>query len=490
MKPVNILSLLQAKCSLNEENFGSFMNHYGIDIRGAEIEDLANLTNVIKGAGGKLGSFEGFYVGYKIPQIGKEFDLLRFGPDSIINIEVKRDCTTEKAKAQLLRNNYYLSFMGRKIFAFTFVSSSGELLFFRGDGQLERVNATDLLEIIATKTTDKEAAPDSLFKPSDYLVSPFNSTGKFLAGEYFLTHQQEEFKDKILNSITSTPGASFTSITGSAGTGKTLLTFDIARHLYAEGGKVLVIHCGLLNEGHYALANHGWVIDSIKNHKSYDLAHFDLVLVDEAQRISQHQLDDLVGRVNTAGRRCIFSYDKMQTLSNWEARNDTAGRIDAIASIVRYKLSERIRTNNEIASFIKMLFNINRTATAQSSENIQINYFSNTEDAKDYLYGLDEAEWEVLRFTPSQYNNEHHKEYFDPRSKTSHQVIGQEFDSVAIAVDRFFAYHDDGNLTYRGVAYYAPDKMLFQNITRARRRLNLVIIENPTILKRCLEILK
>lgn len=466
------------------------MKHYGIEIREAEIEDLVNLASAIKGVGGKLESFNGFYVGYKIPQIGKEFDLLKFGQDSIINIEVKRDCTTEKAKAQLLRNNYYLSFMGKKIFAFTFVSSSGELLFFRGDSQLERVNAADLLEIIATQAIDKEAAPDSLFKPSDYLVSPFNSTGKFLAGEYFLTHQQEEFKDRILSSITSTPGASFTSITGSAGTGKTLLTFDIARHLYAEGGKVLVIHCGLLNEGHYALANQGWVIDSIKNHRLHDLAHFDLVVVDEAQRIFQHQLDDIVGRVNAAGRGCIFSYDKTQTLSNWEARNDTAGRIDAIASITRYKLSEKIRTNKEIASFIKMLFNNRGTATAQSSENIQINYFSNTEDAKDYLNGLDEAEWKVLRFTPSQYNNEHHKEYFDARSKTSHQVIGQEFDSVAIAVDRYFAYDDAGDLVYGGGAYYAPTQMLFQNITRARRRLNLVIIENQTILKRCLEILK
>jgi Uncharacterized conserved protein (DUF2075) len=490
MKPINILSLLQARASLNEENFGSYTKHYGVDIRDAEIDDVENLANAIRSAGSKLRVFEDFYVGYKIPQIGKEFDLLRFGQHSIVNIEVKRDCTVEKVKAQLVRNKYYLSFIGRKIFAFTFVSNSGELFFFLDDGQLQIVNPAYLTEILAQQTLDKEAAPDSLFNPSDYLVSPFNSTDKFLAGKYFLTHQQEESKDKILQSFKLATGATFMSITGSAGTGKTLLTFDIARHLYAKGEKILVIHCGQLNDGHDALAKCGWIISSIKNYKSHGLTNFDLVVVDEAQRIYKPQLDDIVDRVNAAGCGCIFSYDKTQTLSSWEAKNDTAGKIDSIALITRFKLSEKIRTNKEIAGFIKLLFNNKKTVTPQSSENIKINYFSNNDDAKEYLNELTQAEWEVLRFTPSQYKNEHHEKYFDASSKTSHQVIGQEFDSVAIALDSFFAYDDDGDLTYRGGAYYAPTKMLFQNITRARRRLNLVVINNHAILSRCLEILK
>jgi hypothetical protein len=224
MKPINILSLLQARASLNEENFGSYTKHYGIDMRDAEIDDVENLANAIRGAGGKLGVFEDFYMGYKIPQIGKEFDLLRFGQHSIVNIEVKRDCTVEKVQAQLVRNKYYLSFIGRKIFAFTFVSNSSQLFFCRDDGRLQTVNPARLTEILAQQTLDKEAAPDSLFNPADYLVSPFNSTDKFLAGEYFLTHQQEESKDKILKSFKSADRATFISITGSAGTGKTLLT--------------------------------------------------------------------------------------------------------------------------------------------------------------------------------------------------------------------------------------------------------------------------
>jgi anti-anti-sigma regulatory factor len=36
---------------------------------------------------------------------------------------------------------------------------------------------------------------------------------------------------------------------------------------------------------------------------------------------------------------------------------------------------------------------------------------------------------------------------------------------------------------------YMPHKMLFQAITRARKKLKLIIVNNPEILERCMEIL-
>lgn len=489
MKPVNIHSLVQAKTSVKEGVFDTFLNYYGVAIKAAELNDLEKLLATIE-ASEKEADLTEFYVGYKIPQIGKEFDLLRFGKSSIVNIELKSESEAEKIKNQLLRNKYYLSFIGRPVYTFAYVSSSGTLYFLSHDGTLETTDADYLLEIIVKQGTDTEPAPDSLFNPSDYLVSPFNSTEKFLAGEYFLTHQQEEFKRLILNSILATSGARFVGVTGSAGTGKTLLTFDIAKQLHGKGKKVLVIHCGRLNQGHHSLVEQGWQITSIKNYQQYDLSLFDLVVIDEAQRVKQHQLDAIVEGVRTVKCACIFSYDKVQTLSSWEAARDTAGKISAIASITTYKLSEKIRSNKEIANFIKLLFSLKTSVQIQSGHNIKISYFDNTEHAKAYLSRLDQQMWEVLRFTPSQYNKEHHKQYFDSFSKTSHEVIGQEFDGVAIAMDKYFTYDAAGDLTYSGGAYYAPVKMLFQNITRARRRLNLVIIANEEILERCLAILK
>ena len=69
-------------------------------------------------------------------------------------------------------------------------------------------------------------------------------------------------------------------------------------------------------------------------------------------------------------------------------------------------------------------------------------------------------------------------------------MIGQEFDGVAVTIDKYFRYNKDGKLAYVGSSYYYPVKMLFQNITRARKRLDLIIIDNEDLLNRCVDILK
>ncbi|AYC33995.1 ATP-binding protein [Pseudomonas cavernae] len=490
LKRVNIQSLLQAKDSLKEEGFKGFLRHYGIGIKGAEIEDLRSLTKALSDIGCSIGTFDRFYVGYKIPQIGKEFDLLRFGRKCIINIELKNSCSEEKIKKQLIRNKYYLSFIGRKVYAFTFVSESQELHFLRDDDQLEKTKFDHLSELLTNQDIEDTEVPDALFSPSDYLVSPFNSTKKFLAGEYFLTHQQEDVKNQIIDSLKPPKAAKFISIIGSAGTGKTLLTYDIAKHLIESKRKPLIIHCGQLNDGHAELIKNGWAITPIKNYSNHDLANYDLVIIDEAQRIYPSQLDTIIEKARLAKCCCIFSHDKLQTLANWEEKRDVSAKIGSISPITRYKLSEKIRTNKEIAAFIKMLFNNKRSLPISSNGNIEINYFNITEDAKSYLDALDDSKWEILRFTPSQYNKEHHEKYSEASSRTSHQVIGQEFDGVAITIDKFFSYAGNGDLIYKGGAYYDPPKMLFQNITRSRKKLNLVIIDNEELLNRCIAILQ
>ena len=490
LKHVNIQSLLQANDSLEKEGFKGFLRHYGIEIKNEEIKDLRSLAEALSPLGRSIRIFDKFYVGYKIPQIGKEFDLLRFGKKSIINIELKKTCTEERIKKQLIRNRYYLSFIGRKIYAFTFVSDSQELYFLRDDEHLEKAEVDYLAELLADQKIDDTEVVNDLFDPSDYLVSPFNSTVKFLKNEYFLTQQQEDVKHQIIDSLNSPKAAKFISIIGSAGTGKTLLTYDIAKELIGNTRSPLIIHCGQLNSGQAELIKNGWPITPIKNHDHHNLANYDLVIIDEAQRIYPKQLDSIVEKVKLAKCCCIFSYDKLQTLANWEEKSDISTKINSIKPITQYKLSEKIRTNKEIAVFIKMLFNNKRSLPISSNGNIEINYFNSIEDAKSYLEELDEGKWEILRFTPSQYNNEHHEKYSETSNKTSHQVIGQEFDGVAVTLDKFFSYNEEGDLIYKARAYYHPSKMLFQNITRSRKKLNLVIIDNEELLNRCITILQ
>ncbi len=439
--------------------------------------------------GCRITQFDNFYVGYKIPQIGKEFDLLRFGEKCVINIELKSECAEDKILAQLLRNKYYLSFIGREVFSFTFVSKTNTLYSLTEFESLEIVDLGQLLALIADQAIDDLPSPDALFDPSSYLVSPFNSTEKFLAGEYFLTHQQEEARVHILKKLQTSAPAEFVSITGGAGTGKTLLTYDIAKAFIKKGRRLLLIHCGNLNLGHHVLNSKGWDISPVKSLKTIDLTKYEFIVVDEAQRIYENQLVNILDKAIKCNIHCIFSYDRVQTLHASEAKSNIAGKIDAIKNITRFKLSDKIRTNKEIAAFIKMLFNNTKKVPIVSNGNIQINYFQTLEDARQYLDDLDRDEWEILRFTPSQYNNEHHEKYSGLGAKTAHTVIGQEFDAVAIVIDQYFKYDESGDLIYVGGAYYAPTSMLFQNVTRARKRLNLVLIHNEQLLNRCLAIL-
>ncbi|MGM0951341.1 MAG: DNA/RNA helicase domain-containing protein [Pseudomonadota bacterium] len=489
MKSINLLSLSQAHDSLDSDEYKSFREHYEIDIEDDELDDVKILINEMLSVLSFVNIFNDFYVGYKIQHISKEFDLLRFGSNYIVNIEVKNKSTEEKIKKQLTRNRYYLHHINKVIHNYCFVSTSKTLYQLGASGDVEIVTLESLVQMLTGQNLIKLDSPDVLFNPSDYLVSPFNSTTKFLAGQYFLTGQQESIKSKIVKNISGS-SPSFVSLTGGAGTGKTLLTYDIVKSLKPTM-QTIVVHCGQLNEGHQKLINSGWNIVSIRDFRSYDLTSVGLVVVDETQRIRPNQFDNLVLEASSKNTHCIFSYDRQQTLSRSESRTNIEAKIDAIGGAYRYSLSDKIRTNKEIANFIKVLFDNKRNnITVSNCGNIDFDYFTDSSNVKNYISLISGEGWEVLRLTPSQYSNEHHESYSQLFSKNSHRVIGQEFDNVAVVIDQYFSYGADGKLIYNSQTYYDSVKMLFQNITRTRKKLKLIIIGNRQILNRCLSVMR
>lgn len=111
MKQVNLISFIDAHSNLSEELFTKYKEYYSINFeRVGELKCLSDMIDTIKTINQKVEIFDRFFIGFKIPQIGKEFDLLRFDSDSIVNIELKKESTEEKIKEQLEKNKYYLSF--------------------------------------------------------------------------------------------------------------------------------------------------------------------------------------------------------------------------------------------------------------------------------------------------------------------------------------------------------------------------------------------
>ena len=101
------------------------------------------------------------------------------------------------------------------------------------------------------------------FNPSNYLISPFSKTGEFINNEYFLTQRQEELEKCIYKDIDN--GINYIIISGEAGSGKTLLTYHIAKKYINDGKNVGLIHCAKLNPGHSILkSEYHWHIESIK----------------------------------------------------------------------------------------------------------------------------------------------------------------------------------------------------------------------------------
>jgi len=175
------------------------LDYHAIKIKNSELKDLQVLVDNFKLMSKNISLFDKYFIGYTIPQIGKEFDLLRIDKDTIVNIEIKRQSTVDRILAQLQRNTYYLSFLKKDVQCYTFVASENKLYFLSKRNVLLEVNFSQLLRILVSQDVKRIDNIDSYFNPSNYLISPFNSTQEFIKRKYFLTLQQDEIKANILN---------------------------------------------------------------------------------------------------------------------------------------------------------------------------------------------------------------------------------------------------------------------------------------------------
>ena len=98
----------------------------------------------------------------------------------------------------------------------------------------------------------------------------------------FLTNQQAKIKKEIINN----PNCNYFS-KEAAGTGKTLLVYDMAKS-YLKKSKVLIIHCANLNEGQKALNKNGLDIKPIKciyfdydREFNFNFSSYDIIIVDK-----------------------------------------------------------------------------------------------------------------------------------------------------------------------------------------------------------------
>ena len=143
----------------------------------------------------------------------------------------------------------------------------------------------------------------------------------------------------------------FRSIEGSAGTGKTLVTLDLAKKLANNGNNILFIFSGTIKEGHKSLEKQltNVTFKQANDINNLNLSFYDYIIIDEAQRL----YDDQIRIIGTfAGQNpnkiIIIAYDRQQQLSV----KDKGLLLENLCNN-KFSLTNKIRSNQYISYFIK-----------------------------------------------------------------------------------------------------------------------------------------
>ena len=472
-----------------------------ITIRNDEIDLIRSLVEELSRHKITEEGLDKWFYSFSIPQISKEFDLLKIGAnDKVVNIELKsQEVTCDRIKRQLEQNRHYLEHISENIYSFTCVSlPNGIIKVYKLEN--EKLILSTFEEIITIVNSIQDAVQnnlESLFEPKKFLVSPLNTPEIFLKNRYYLTGHQEEIKSKIIGDIKRTVnGTLLWGIRGNPGTGKTLLLYDIAKEL-SDSYRVGMIHSGMLNKGHTYLNSHMDVEIMEAKFVTEDwISKYNVICVDEAQRLHTDSMNLIIDKINSKKlRMCIFSYDPNQALSRKELERDNAKRLSELIGFREEVLSDKIRTNKELRYFIKNMMRLrDKPNKPVNYENIDIVYAGDLNDSDAITRYYRHKGYELITFTPSLYPSpynsggdciNHYKNF-----RNSHQVIGQEFDKVLIVMDSNFKYDSNGELEAKihpNPDYLFP-KLFYQNITRAREKLCIVVVGNIELFEKLLRI--
>ena len=429
-------------------------------------------------------AFEGFVFSFRIPQISSEFDLLKICDGAVVDVELKiEDVGRDRIERQLTRNRYYLAPLERTTYTFTYVAEENALYEMGEDGELVTASMERLAQVLGSLGRPYEGRVEDLFKASNYLVSPLNDTDRFLEGSYFLTNHQAQIKASFRTACREAAGQRpvVFLVYGSAGTGKSLLLYDLAKSLDVAG-QACIIHCGLLSEGHELLEQRQdrFHIISAKGMERIDLAQYGALLVDEAQRLWPSQLQRIVNCAVDHNLPLYLSLGRRQVVAEGGVERDAERIVRALFSQVSvWELSRKIRTNKALADFIRALFGMPGHPKTVATRDVKVSSADGAQGAQDLVEAYRAEGYQFIAYTDPASGEPSLDEVDVDGCPCASEVIGQEFDKVVMVVGARFSARD-------GSLY---QQLLFQGLTRARTKIALVVLDNQELLARLLGIL-
>lgn len=414
-----------------------------------------------------------FFYSFQIPRLGKEFDLIQIKDEHIVNIELKSGAVSdEMIKKQLIQNRYYLSVLTRPIYSYTYISSENRLVRLTNHDHIVEADWESLCDILGRDSRDYQGDIEELFKAEYYLISPLTDPVKFLNKEYFLTSQQRDIRRQILRKIRAEHSGYFL-FTGLPGTGKTLLLYDIAMEL-SDRRKVCMIHCSEAGKKWEILHERLHRIDFLSDSRLLDdgkdiFAEYSAVLVDEAHLLSVEKLRFIL---RCAGDRpVIFSSDSEDMISPYELDRGNLHVIEGLPGIQIFRLTNRIRTNAELSSFIQNIMHIPAGRRLKEYPHIEVVYANDDGEAANLL--------EDYRARGYWYKADGGNSYGGRNAEPSGGV-----DSLVVVMDDHYYYDEEGylrSLEAKDRANVFNVRSLFHYLNQAKEILAIVVKGNPEL---------
>ena len=452
---------------------------YFLRIREWELESMKSLVRRLEAHMDNVYSLRFFY-SYQIPRLGKEFDLLQIKADQIINIELKSGVVSDEAiRKQLMQNRYYLSVLGCTIQSYTYISSQNRLVRLTNHDHIVDADWKDLCRALQKESDDYQGNIDDLFQAELYLISPVLEPARFLKKEYFLTSQQRDIQRQILKKL-RTGRCGYFCFTGLPGTGKTLLLYDIAMKL-SRRQKVLIIHCGNAGNEWKILHERLRRIDFLADDQlteDVSLESYSAVLVDETHLLSAEKLQILLKQYN-GHFPLIFSSDSEDAICPDELGTDTIKLIENLSEIHMFHLTNRIRTNAELSSFIQNMMHYTGRKISNSYPHVSA------------AYANDDRETEILLkdYTSQGY------QYRPPVCTRNHEMemtAVRDVKRLVIVLDDRYYYDKNGYLRSRS-SYEGNEseiRSLFHQLNQAKEELSIIVKENKEVYETLLTLLQ
>lgn len=428
-----------------------------------------------------LSQKEGYFIGYRTKSgLSEEFDILRFSKNTILNIEMKYKLPNggvEKVLEQLMRHRHLLSVLKKDVITVCYLYDKNIFYELTGNDTLEIIDISKVSDLIDEDYLYKNELLEADI--SKLIISPYSEPERFSQHKYCLTDEQNTAKGQILSERNSKIG-----IFGGAGTGKSILLFDLAKELRKEGKRVVILICASLENYSEISEKLDIEIFPIKHMKNLDLDKYDIIMVDEGQRLYKEQFENII---NLNQQTIVISADHRQTLHNAEFNLNIEERIKKDQTFSIKSLKNKIRCNDEMATFIKILLNKNeKNKLNYEFSKIDLVYFDSQVSANTFINNMYFSnDYQPIELTEyeTKTTGVTKRQNYSETSKSVHATIGNEYSNVLVVLDKYFYYNNNSELrsSYNEWYPYIEHSSIFQALTRVKERLMIVVIENKQL---------